>query len=243
MGRDAEVIASFYAGRDNRGYKRNVRWLQSGDYVTLQLLKNNREDTRINWNKDIISDLFQSLVDVRSQITDEQINLVQPTTGLDRDQKIELMNELANSMTQDELEGFKQQADEDITMVLKDCFGEDEPRWYTRDKVEKTKEMVLEDIYQEFGFETFTPTQFKELYQYKYEKNEYQIYLQRLSGDWLRRNPVDGKEKYGNGDITYEYQLGSMAEDVINQYGSFLSEDYPLWSRKKNMLPEDKRPE
>lgn len=238
-----EVIASFNAGRDNQGYKRTVRWVELDEHVTLQLLSKNKEDTRINWNKDILNKLFESFMEVKSVLNDENSSFVDPTSDLDTNQKVDLMSELANSMTEDEVERFRDNARDDVAAIFTEAFGESEPSMVTRDDVEKTKEMVLQDIYEEFGFESFTAREFKELYNYKYEKSTYNIYLQRLSRNWLRRQQIDGKERYGNGDINYEYELSKSAEDVINKYGSFLDKDYPVWNRKRNMLPEHRRPE
>lgn len=223
------ILAEFDVGRDDRGIKRKVEWVDNGQYITLQVVKNGKPSTKINWDVDILEDLFSSMIDVREEVR-EQPNYSSITdTGFET--RARTFKQLLNSFSDAEIERLqsKDLVNDDGREKLLDVAASQNSKSRGQHN-EKIKEDVLQLIYQEYGFEWFTLPEFRQVYDINFEKSEAYRYLQKLHDRWIRKDTIPEEER--EGQVKYRYKLNSSSEKVIQQYGAFDTMDYPVYRKK-----------
>lgn len=171
------------------------------------------------------------LVQRNSELNPRTSNMDSVTQDLDEEGVDTLQQFMIDAMKQNnqqfdpkKLRKLEELSPEQIGMLL--MSGLEEKDW------EKTKEDLLQKIYDEHGEDWFTSREFKELYNQHYNRNTYKDWLTRLKGTSLDRRPVPDDLDI-DGRINYQYKLSSNALRTLKEYGSFTSRQNPNYQKKK----------
>lgn len=152
--------------------------------------------------------------------------------------KLELISDIADTIDEGEIERVSRSTDEVISdrSKLMRVLG----MGYTpREYVDKTKEQVMQLIYEKRGFDWFISPEFSKWHEEEYGEGNARMPLHRLfKKDYLDRDEVEDDE-FDNNMITYKYRLNDKARSMLVPGEGFLSDKNPAWVRKKTLLPYD----
>ncbi len=218
-------------------------WEDDRNNKTIQrILKGGRVNKDIHFSDELFNKFFALAAKRQRQNVEagEMAGMIDPTE-MDTRTRQQLLQDVVGSMDEQELKQAKERGviDDRTVERLEAVFTK--PRYQTRDDVEKTKEHVLQMIYEEFGLDYFYPSEFNTQYNARWQKATPHMYLKNLHEQSLVNREKIPKGEDRPGRARYKYKLSKKAIEDLKQYGEFTSLENKNFRQKQDMLPEHRR--
>lgn len=230
-----------WSSSDGRGNSRSVRFVVDDGEIVERLEKNGRVTHDIRFNRSQFRQLFSEALGMQNDLVEEggsTDHLEKGIEGASVEARLKLMDAIASTFSTEEVVRIMDEDTDGFDNVKKAGRAVDvDPSTANR---EKTKEMVLQLIYDNYGDDWFTTTQFKEIYNNNFDRSKYNNWLNQLDRQsFLQSEPIDYEDRDDPWDKK-RYRIAPSRLDKISKYGSF-TKGNPVFEKKMSMLHPDVR--
>lgn len=233
---------------DNKGREHTWVLKEGRDGVGIQIYKGDSLTDNYVFSHDRFEEFFSGALSVRQRMQDKGRGQSQSFVEVDRDagtgEKAEAVEKVFDSMSADEISSIKK-GDYDRHLDNPDKVKAIITSRFSRcESVEKTREVILQRIYDRIGVEWFTSRDFKELYESEFTQGSAGIthsrWLQILKNCQMLnvREPEEGE--VSDGRIKRMYRLSDAALEIREEGNGFVSSENEKWQRKKRLIGKGK---
>lgn len=221
--------------KDAQGVPRGIAWYVDDDRLRHVITKGDRVTHNIGISRSKFEQIFMDVLDVQKHLENSGSGSENPVVSRAKEfnlqTRVDLVNSVMDSFSEEEAEIVaKKKALNVEDMAFRSMYSDMNGRF------EKTYSHVLQMIYDCFGEDWFTPGEFREEYESRFDKGNYTMALKRLTErNRVYREPADEHDIDDN-MANYVYRLSDGALKDYYKYDGFVSDKNPRYQRKKHKV-------
>lgn len=232
-----------WTGKNSNGKQTTIEFHEKNNDIVQVIKKGGRVTHKINYGKSDFQQVFGDMMKVQQKVVNDSntdTNIIPEDNNLGVNDKINIISDLGSDLDKDSISKVLDRSDsrDEIVTGLKPLMKALNlmPYYYRKD-VKVTREEILDDIYDHFGYDWFVVGEFKEIYDKNYDsKVQARKKILRLCNKDLEREEVTDDDRWEDGRINYKYRLTQPVIDTIEEHGGVAKDGIGRWDRKKLLV-------